>query len=401
MTSVAKLVAEAWKNLSPEERHIWEEKAKLDKRRYELEKATYDGPLRVKVRRSKKDPSAPKKPMSAYLSFANRKRSSIRLMHPTATNAEISKILAAMWREVPQEIRQPYIDEEARLRDTYKVEIAAWRSQKNQKKTQQADMKATEVVQSILALTQTLQPISYTESGLVDLTERSLMDESGGASPMTSSLMDNGSLSNPMQGTAPCLQPTFLCGEPSTFESSASPLCLAPEIRQNVQLTPSTPYDAEGTSLSQFSKSFSCMQPPANQVPAGNSLAGTCWGTEFVQNATSKEASFTSTTLPSSDLSCFVDGMKMTTERNHCGSKDGKESALGRFLDEALRMDDDLAFVDVIADDTTTTREETGNTTSNDDNPIEDLLEDLVTGLWEDNNANTAWEPEADFRCIT
>jgi len=171
MTNVAKMVSEAWKNLTTDEREVWEEKARLDKRRYDLEKATYDGPCRVKVRRAKKDPSAPKKPMSAYLSFANSKRATIRSVHPKATNGEISKILATMWREAPQEVRQPYIDVEARLRDIYKVDIAAWRSRQQQKRAAEKKLQreATPDLKSLLVTSgkQGFHPIPFGSPALL------------------------------------------------------------------------------------------------------------------------------------------------------------------------------------------------------------------------------------------
>eukprot|EP00540_Astrosyne_radiata_P021056 CAMPEP_0116833724 /NCGR_PEP_ID=MMETSP0418-20121206/6597_1 /TAXON_ID=1158023 /ORGANISM="Astrosyne radiata, Strain 13vi08-1A" /LENGTH=321 /DNA_ID=CAMNT_0004463209 /DNA_START=114 /DNA_END=1079 /DNA_ORIENTATION=- len=124
MVDIARVVSEAWKNLMPQDRQIWEEKARLDKRRYEIEKQTHNNSHR---RRKRKDPLAPKKPMSAYLSFANSKRLVVKAMNPQASNAQVSRILASMWREAPRDLKQKYIDNEARLRQQYKVDIAAWR----------------------------------------------------------------------------------------------------------------------------------------------------------------------------------------------------------------------------------------------------------------------------------
>eukprot|EP00540_Astrosyne_radiata_P013752 CAMPEP_0116832786 /NCGR_PEP_ID=MMETSP0418-20121206/6082_1 /TAXON_ID=1158023 /ORGANISM="Astrosyne radiata, Strain 13vi08-1A" /LENGTH=388 /DNA_ID=CAMNT_0004462179 /DNA_START=54 /DNA_END=1220 /DNA_ORIENTATION=+ len=129
MVNIAKIVSEAWKNLSPTERRSWEEKANQDKRRFQLEKSKYKGPWRVEhsIRRRKKDPTAPKRPMSAYLSFANSKRSAVQENHPNISNADVSRLLAKMWREAPHDVKQKYINEELKLREKYKAEIAAWR----------------------------------------------------------------------------------------------------------------------------------------------------------------------------------------------------------------------------------------------------------------------------------
>ena len=56
-TTIAKQVSQAWKNLSDEEREEWEEMARKDKARYEMEKTMYNGPWKVVAssKRIKKD----------------------------------------------------------------------------------------------------------------------------------------------------------------------------------------------------------------------------------------------------------------------------------------------------------------------------------------------------------
>ena len=58
------MVSEAWRELNPEDKEVWEKKARKDKARYEVEKAMYKGPWKVPAnKRTPKDPSAPKRPM--------------------------------------------------------------------------------------------------------------------------------------------------------------------------------------------------------------------------------------------------------------------------------------------------------------------------------------------------
>mmetsp|Transcript_8057 Transcript_8057/g.22371 ORF Transcript_8057/g.22371 Transcript_8057/m.22371 type:complete len:443 (+) Transcript_8057:103-1431(+) len=127
-TDIAKLVSEAWRELNPEEKEIWEKKARKDKARYEVEKSMYKGPWKVPAnKRTPKDPTAPKRPMSAFLAFSNKRRAALKRQHPDATNADLSKMLSKTWKEAPEELRRKYMDEEAELRQTYKVEMAKWR----------------------------------------------------------------------------------------------------------------------------------------------------------------------------------------------------------------------------------------------------------------------------------
>ena len=70
VTSISKLVSDEWKALSDRERREWSERARLDKDRYNAEKSLYTGPWQIPSKRTRKDPSAPKRPMSAFLFYS-------------------------------------------------------------------------------------------------------------------------------------------------------------------------------------------------------------------------------------------------------------------------------------------------------------------------------------------
>merc|ERR1712088_238500 len=50
-----------------------------------------------KKQRKKKDPNAPKRPMSAYFLFMNENRPTVRKENPDASIGEVAKILGKMW----------------------------------------------------------------------------------------------------------------------------------------------------------------------------------------------------------------------------------------------------------------------------------------------------------------
>jgi hypothetical protein len=88
----------------------------------------YKGPWKIPAnKRTPKDPTAPKRPMSAFLAFSNKRRAALKRQHPDATNADLSKMLSKTWKEAPDELRRKYMEEEAGLREMYKVEMAKWR----------------------------------------------------------------------------------------------------------------------------------------------------------------------------------------------------------------------------------------------------------------------------------
>lgn len=138
-TNVAKLVSEAWKNLSPKERGVYEEMSRLDKERYDIEKETYTGPWKIlKQRKRFKDPDAPKRPMSAFLMYSNGKRAAVKREKPSLSNADISRLLADRWRSAPAEERQIFIDLELKKRQKYKEKLVKWRVEEQNRSLEQA-----------------------------------------------------------------------------------------------------------------------------------------------------------------------------------------------------------------------------------------------------------------------
>jgi hypothetical protein len=119
--------------LSEEDRNYWEEIARQDKARFEIEKSIYSGPWRVPVKkRLQDDPNIPKRPMSAFLAFSHDKRSEEKQKNPDFNNIQISRHLAQLWKEAKEEDKKKYIDQEYTLRQKYLVNIASWR-QENEK----------------------------------------------------------------------------------------------------------------------------------------------------------------------------------------------------------------------------------------------------------------------------
>jgi high mobility group protein B1 len=121
--------------MSLEERKTWKEKAEKDKLRYKVELAMYSGPSTLPNFDKcgpKKDPSAPKRPMSAFLDYSKAFRGQVISENPHVTdNKEISKILGMMWNKASHEVKQPFIIKELALRAKYNEDIAQWRKERD------------------------------------------------------------------------------------------------------------------------------------------------------------------------------------------------------------------------------------------------------------------------------
>jgi HMG (high mobility group) box len=93
------------------------------------EKSEYKGPWVVPKRRAKKHPLAPKRPMSAFLKFSQKRRSVVKERNPDMSNTDVSRLLGEMWRNASAAERAPYVEQEERERAAYKAEIQKWREE--------------------------------------------------------------------------------------------------------------------------------------------------------------------------------------------------------------------------------------------------------------------------------
>jgi hypothetical protein len=124
-----KLVADEWKELSEKDRAFWDEQSRNDKVRYVREKAAWKGPSLVPKRRAKKNPLAPKRPMSAFLKFSQTRRTKVKKENPDMSNTDVSRLLGEMWRKASVQEKAPYREQEAFERAIYNEDIKRFKSE--------------------------------------------------------------------------------------------------------------------------------------------------------------------------------------------------------------------------------------------------------------------------------
>lgn len=122
---VMKIIADLWKTLPASERLRYEEIAIQDKQRYHDEMRSLNASNRCK--KSRKAQDAPKRSMSAFLIYAQKMRSLIRMENPELKNTEISTILSHNWKNLSQEKKQVYQDLEVIEREKYHQSMKAYR----------------------------------------------------------------------------------------------------------------------------------------------------------------------------------------------------------------------------------------------------------------------------------
>lgn len=120
--------------MGTEEREKYDAMAREDKARYERERKSFIPAPGASAAKKIRDPNAPKRPMSAFLAFANSRRAEVKAQNPDCSNGEISKILSRMWREAAENVKQKYRDDEAALWAAYKVGMQEWRKKNDGRK---------------------------------------------------------------------------------------------------------------------------------------------------------------------------------------------------------------------------------------------------------------------------
>lgn len=149
VADVSKRSSDMWRNLPPEERAYWDEVAAKDKQRYMAEKATYTGPWQIPKKRAKKDPAAPKRPMSAFLLFSQDKRRIIKEKNPEMRNTEVSKVLGDMWRNATPEEKEPHLQRELKEREQYKKDTAVFNKEKAEREAEEEASRKAQTEQNL------------------------------------------------------------------------------------------------------------------------------------------------------------------------------------------------------------------------------------------------------------
>jgi hypothetical protein len=109
-TEFSKKCAERWKQMTDKEKKRFAEMADKDKVRYDREMSTYTPANETpgKKKKAKKDPNAPKRPLSAFFLFCADERAGVKAIHPSYSVGEVAKHLGERWNKVSPEQKQKY-----------------------------------------------------------------------------------------------------------------------------------------------------------------------------------------------------------------------------------------------------------------------------------------------------
>ena len=117
---VGKEIGARWKNVSKEEKLKFEEVFRQNQERYRVEKSSYEKnackspsdltlpAVSVKRNKKKKDPFAPKLPLTSYMEFVKEERHKVIADLGTLPLSEIGKELGRRWQKLSKEEKDPF-----------------------------------------------------------------------------------------------------------------------------------------------------------------------------------------------------------------------------------------------------------------------------------------------------
>lgn len=121
ITEVAKELGKRWANLDPNLKQNYEQRYQESRRSYDVEMSHY------KPQKKKKDPNAPKQPLSAYFIFSTEERLKVKEENPNFSICDVAKELGKRWAEMDPGLKQRYQARAEEERQKYDAEMASYR----------------------------------------------------------------------------------------------------------------------------------------------------------------------------------------------------------------------------------------------------------------------------------
>jgi hypothetical protein len=140
---------------------------------------------KAKKRKKPKDSTAPRHPLTGYVRYLNDRREAVRAANPNLSFAEITKMLANEWTNLPVDKKQQYLDAAEQDRERYTREYNAYKQteayklftqQQNEKKLKESkeELKQTNVVQGQPVVTKEIPDMDFGNFDIPIFTEEFL-----------------------------------------------------------------------------------------------------------------------------------------------------------------------------------------------------------------------------------
>jgi len=143
---LARLVAAAFRALTPEQKQKYIDLSTIDKGRYQKQMQNYIPPKGSSVPKKYKDPNKPKRAMTSFMCFANATRPQVKIDQPNLSFGDVGKTLGRLFRELTPEEKDKFIQiankdkvRYAKAMEVYNRNIEEEKKQQLQQQQQQSD----------------------------------------------------------------------------------------------------------------------------------------------------------------------------------------------------------------------------------------------------------------------
>jgi len=132
----SKRCSESWKSMTDEERNVYLDMAKEDKKRFEQEfqvwKANGGDKKAKAAKKKKKDSNAPKRPATAFFLFSSVYREKLKEEHPEFKVTEVARELGRLWKECSDEEKEKYSRLATEKKAQYKIDVEEYQKKKKE-----------------------------------------------------------------------------------------------------------------------------------------------------------------------------------------------------------------------------------------------------------------------------
>ncbi|CAF1443743.1 unnamed protein product [Adineta steineri] len=122
----SKKCAEKWKTMTESDKTKFAAQAEADKQRFEREMAVYQ-PGEKRTKKKKKDPLAPKRPLSAFFHYCKEERPKLKALNASLSVGEIAKELGDRWNHTAPEGKLTYEESAQRDKERYEKEMTEFK----------------------------------------------------------------------------------------------------------------------------------------------------------------------------------------------------------------------------------------------------------------------------------
>ena len=137
-TEVGKEIGERWKKLEDHEKEKFVKRFQENQERYKEEKLNYEknimktgneAPPSTTKNKKKRNPLAPKAPLSSYMEFASKERAKILEDLGNLNLVEVGRELGRRWKSLSEQEKEPFESMAKQNRSRYQIEMKAFTSQ--------------------------------------------------------------------------------------------------------------------------------------------------------------------------------------------------------------------------------------------------------------------------------